>query len=109
MMRIGWVTFDEDMNNPIYSSTEILSTSGTYSGLYEPSVSHSDGEYKMLVAARTTSNVETSGWEMWEAYSPTPDGIFTFRKKILNTTDTSIRDTHTCYRSSHTTETTITY
>jgi hypothetical protein len=105
MMRIGWVTFDENMDNPIYSTTEILSTIGTYSGLYEPSVSYSDGEYKMLVAARTASDLEVAGWEMWEAYSPTPDGIFTFRKAILNTTDSSIRDTPTCYRSSHTTET----
>lgn len=105
MMRIGWVKFDEDMNNISYSSTEILSTSGTYSGLYGPSVSHSDGEYKMLVAARVTSDVAVYGWEIWEAYSSTPDGIFTFRKAILNTIDPSIRDTRTCYRSSHTTET----
>lgn len=104
-MRIGWVTFDENMDHPIYSPTEIISTNGTHSGLYEPSVSHSDGEYKMLVAARTAANLEVEGWEMWEAYSPTADGIFTFRKKILNTTDTSIRDTYTCYRNSHTTET----
>ena len=102
MNNIGWFKFDENMGNVTYSPARILNYT-TPNGFYNPNVIWFKNEFKMLVTARMGEEVivVTTPWEAWECYSPTMEGPFTKRAAILNTTSSSIRDLHTCFRSSH--------
>lgn len=103
--NIGWVKFDENMQNVSFSSDKILNYPAVPYGFYNANVIYYNGEFKMLVSARLSWDyeLEATPWEVWECYSPTFEGPFTKRAAILNTTNASIRNLHTCYRSSHST------
>lgn len=103
--RIGYVIFDEDMNNITYSTTDILDTTGTYTGLYEGSIYFYACEYRIITAARMSADVNATPWQLWEYRSDNVDGPYTFSRVVLDTTSSTIRDLHTCNRSSHSTET----
>lgn len=102
--NIGWVKFDENMENVTYSADNILPNLPAY-GAYNPNVIYYNGEYKMLVSARlgADSDLVNTPWEVWECYATAPEGPFTKRNTILNSSDSIIRNQHNCYRSSHTT------
>jgi hypothetical protein len=104
MMRIGWVKFDENMQNIEFSPTEIIDVEDTSSGLYEPSVIFYNGKYRMVVAARTNV-LPDDGWQMWEYESLTPEGPWVKITSTIDTTSTAIRNVKSNFRNGHSTET----
>lgn len=90
--RIGWVKFDENMENIEFSSAEIISTEGTETGIYCPSLVYYKNKYRLFVTARLSPYFETR-----EYCADVPEGPYTFEKVIINGSDPIYTDTKTLY------------
>jgi hypothetical protein len=99
MYRLGWVKFDENMENIEYAPAELAPTTGLNSGLIDPSIIYYKGKYRIIACARVDAAV--SLWEMREYRADLPEGPYT-QVLPLNIETIAIRNIHTCYRSDHT-------
>jgi|GEM_PF-2267825 len=95
--NIGYVKFNEDFSNIVWSADSIIDSSAYADGFTGASVINHNGMYRMMVVGRS-ADILTEAWEVVEATSTTQEGPFINQEVIM----AGITDNQGIFNSSHT-------